>query len=165
MSTVVIVGNPKPKSRTRDAAEAVAEHLTGHPADLTLDLADFGARLLDWADPDVAAAVDQVKAAELIVVASPTYKAAYTGLLKIFLDRFGAGSLAGVTAIPLMLGGDWRHSLAPEVFLKPVLAEIGASTPTRGLFLLDADAEGGFAQSPTLLEWLEVARRQLPKHD
>jgi FMN reductase len=161
MSTVVVVGNPKPKSRTRDAAEAVAVQLSGR-VDLTLDLADLGAKLLDWADPDVAAAVDQVKAAQLIVVASPTYKASYTGLLKIFLDRFGAGSLAGVTAIPLMLGGDWRHSLAPEVFLKPVLAEIGASTPTRGLFLLDADADPGFAQSPTLLEWLEVARRQLP---
>jgi FMN reductase len=160
MSTVVVVGNPKPKSRTRDAAEAVAAALTGRPADLTLDLADFGAGLLDWADPDVAAAVAQVKAADLLVVASPTYKAAYTGLLKIFLDRFGAGSLAGVTAIPLMLGGDWRHSLAPEVFLKPVLSEIGAST--QGLFLLDSDADAGFDQSPTLLAWLETARRNLP---
>jgi FMN reductase len=162
MSTVAIVGNPKPKSRTRDAAEVLTQLLTGRSVDLTLDLADFGAQLLDWADPDVAEAVAQVKAAKLIIVASPTYKASYTGLLKIFLDRFGAGSLAGVTAIPLMLGGDWRHSLAPEVFLKPVLAEIGASTPTRGLFLLDSDSDPGFAQSATLLEWLEVARRQVP---
>ena len=80
----------------------------------------------------------------------------------MFLDRFGAGSLAGTTAIPLMLGGDWRHALAPEVFLKPVLAEIGASTPSRGLFLLDSDAEAGFAHSPTLLSWLETARSVIP---
>lgn len=162
MSTVTVVGNPRPKSRTYDAAQVVAEQLTGHGPDLSFDLAEFGAGLLDWSDPDVSAAVEQVQAASLVVVASPTYKATYTGLLKLFLDRFGAGSLAGTTAIPLMLGGDWRHSLAPEVFLKPVLAEIGASTPTRGLFLLDSDAEAGFARSPTLTAWLDVARRQLP---
>jgi FMN reductase len=57
-----------------------------------------------------------------------------------------------------MLGGDWRHSLAPEVFLKPVLAELGATSPTRGLFLLDSD----YAESQTLTAWLDVARRQLP---
>ena len=102
-----------------------------------------------------------MKAADLLVVASPTYKATYTGLLKLFLDRFGAGSLAGVTAVPLMLGGDLRHSLAPEAFLKPVLAEIGASSPTRGLFLLDSDADTDWADA--LAEWLVVARTQLPE--
>jgi FMN reductase len=161
-----VVGNPKPRSRTFHAARTVAESVAGRAPDFELDLAEFGAKLLDWSDPEVTAAVAQVKSATLIVVASPTYKATYTGLLKLFLDRFGAGSLAGVTAIPLHLGGDWRHSLAPEVFLKPVLAEIGAATPTRGLFLLDSDAGDdpatGFAQSSTLQEWLALARHQLP---
>jgi hypothetical protein len=78
-------------------------------------------------------------------------------LLKLFLDRFGAGALTGITAVPLLLGGDWRHSLAPEVFLKPVLAELGASVRTRGLFLLDSDPTGS-----TLNEWLDAARRQIP---
>ena len=126
--------------------------------DRSIDLADLGAGLLDPADAAVAAAVAAVEAAGLLVVASPTYKATYTGLLKLFLDRFPAGALAGVTAVPLMLGGDWRHSLAPEVHLKPVLAEIGASSPTRGLFLLDSD----WAGSAALAGWLEVARTQLP---
>lgn len=96
------------------------------------------------------------------MVASPTYKASYTGLLKLFLDRFSVGSLAGVTAIPLMLGGDWRHSLAPELFLKPVLAELGASSPTRGLFLLDCEADTRWAGSQALTAWLADAREQLP---
>jgi FMN reductase len=85
--------------------------------------------------------------------------------LKLFLDRIGGGSLAGVTAVPLMLGGDWRHSLAPEVFLKPVLAELGASCPTRGLFLLDSDfgttADAATGNSATMNSWLETARPQL----
>ncbi len=157
MTVTVVVGNPKPRSRTYTAANLVAEKLTGRAPDVTIDLTSFGAALLDWSDPTVAAAVATVTASELVVVASPTYKASYTGLLKLFLDRFGGGVLAGVTAVPVMLGGDWRHSLAPEVFLKPVLAEIGASTPTRGLFLLDSDS----GESGTLGAWLETAGPQV----
>lgn len=159
--TGIVVGNPKPRSRTFRAAEVVIDQLTGRGPDFALDLAGFGAGLLDWNDAAVATATEQVKAATLVVFASPTYKATYTGLLKLFLDRFGAGSLASVTAVALQLGGDWRHSLAPEVFLKPVLNEIGASTPTRALYLLDSDADAGFENSPTLAAWLTLARPQL----
>jgi FMN reductase len=110
MSIAIVVGNPKARSRTYDAAAIVAERLSGRPADVTIDLVDFGAALLDWTDQGVADAISQLKAAELVVFASPTYKASYTGLLKIFLDRISGGALAGVTAVPLMLGGHWRHS-------------------------------------------------------
>ena len=155
MSNVsVVVGNPKPCSRTYQAAVLVAEKLAGKPPDLVVDVVDLGASLLDGAHPEVAAAVAEVQSCSLVVVASPTYKAAYTGLLKLFLDRISTGALAGVTAVPLMLGGDLRHSLAPEVFLKPVLVELGASCPTAGLFL----AESEYAGSAALDAWLERAR-------
>jgi FMN reductase len=157
MTVTVVVGNPKPQSRTRLAALRVAEELTGRPADLELDLAGFGAGLLDWDDPDVAAAVERVRASELLIVASPTYKGTYTGVLKLFLDRFGAGSLSAARAVPVMLGGHWRHALAPEVFLKPVLNELGASTPTAGLYLIDSEWDAADA----LTGWLATARQQL----
>jgi FMN reductase len=155
MSVTVVVGNPKPRSRTYHAARLVAEQLTGRPPETTIDLADLGPALLDWTATAVAEAITTVAASDLVVIASPTYKASYTGLLKLFLDRISGGALSGVTAVPLMLGGDWRHSLAPEVFLKPVLAELGACTPTRGLFLLDSDAG---PDSGALQAWLERSR-------
>ena len=155
MTAAVVVGNPKPASRTLDAATRVAERLAGRPADLVLDLVELGPRLLSWGDDAVGRAVAQVQQASWVVVASPTYKASYTGLLKLFLDQFAAGSLSGVVAFPLMLGGAWSHALAPEVFLKPVLVELGASCPVSGLYLLDTDYE-----SPAALdEWIESARR------
>lgn len=157
MSVAVIVGNPKPKSRTYQAAQLVAEKLAGQPADLSIDLTDLGAALLDWSDPQVAELVDAVKASSLAVFASPTYKASYTGLLKLFLDRIAGGALAGVTGVPLMLGGHWQHALAPELLLKPVLVEVGATCPTRGLFLPEAEYEGG----ETLDRWLDLARPQV----
>jgi FMN reductase len=151
----VVVGNPKPASRTLDAATRVAEALAGRPADVVIDLVDLGPGLLGWGDEAVGRAVADVQAASAVVVASPTYKASYTGLLKLFLDQFAAGSLAGVVAFPLMLGGAWQHALAPEVFLKPVLVELGASCPVRGLYLLDTDYE-----SPAgLADWIVAARK------
>jgi FMN reductase len=153
VSVAVVVGNPKPASRTFQAAHLVAERLTGQPADLSIDLTELGPALLDWSDRRVAELVAAVQAADLVVVASPTYKATYTGLLKLFLDRFGAGSMTG-TAIPLMLGGSWKHALAPELLLKPVLVEIGAICPTAGLYLLDSEFDSGDA----LDSWLQRAR-------
>lgn len=135
----VVVGNPKPASRTRAAAEHLARELAGEPAGLVVDLAELGGRLLDWSDAEVPALVEQVAAADLVVVASPTYKATYTGLLKLFLDRFSPSHGTGLTgvAVPLMLGGGPQHSLAPELTLRPVLSEIGAPLTTAALYVLD----------------------------
>lgn len=157
MSITAVVGNPKPLSRTYKAAQLVAERLSGRPPDLTVDLVELGPELLEWSSAEVARIVAEVSASSLVVFASPTYKASYTGLLKLFLDRIGSGALAGLAAVPLMLGGDLRHSLAPEVFLKPVLTELGASCPAPGLFLLESQWD-----DPSALDgWLERSRPAL----
>jgi len=157
MSIAVVVGNPKPRSRTYQAAHLVAEKLAGRQPDLSVDLADIGGALLDWSGTGVGDVVAAVQGSDLVVVASPTYKATYTGLLKLFLDRIAGGALAGVTAVPVMLGGHWRHALAADLLLKPVLVELGATCPTRGLFLPESEYAGG----ETLDGWLELARPQL----
>jgi FMN reductase len=154
---VTVVGNPKPRSRTYAAADLVARALTGRPPDERLDLVDLGAELLEWDSARVAAQVELLASAELAVIASPTYKASYTGLLKLFLDRIPAGGLGRVTAVPLMLAADPRHALVGEVHLKPVLAELGASCPTSALFLLDARWD----QPGELDAWLSVARTRV----
>jgi FMN reductase len=156
VTVAVVVGNPKPRSRTYEAAHIVAERLAGRRADVSIDLTDVGAALLDWSDRDVAELVATIQAADLVVVASPTFKGSYTGLLKLFLDRFGAGSISG-TAVPVMLGAHWKHALAAELLLKPVLVEIGATCPTSGLFLLDSE----YATGDTLEGWLARAQPQV----
>jgi FMN reductase len=157
VTIAVVVGNPKPLSRTYQAAHLVATRLAGREPDLSIDLTDLGGALLDWSDSTAGELVAEVQACDLAVFASPTYKASYTGLLKLFLDRIAGGALAGVTAVPLMLGGHWRHALAADLLLKPVLVELGATCPTRGLFLLESEYAGG----ETLDEWLEAARPQV----
>jgi FMN reductase len=133
----VVVGNPKPASRTLSAATHVARELAGAEPELVIDLVTLGPSILDWADEDVTHLVKQVGESDLVVFASPTYKGTYTGLLKLFLDRFAGGTGLNGVAIPLLLGGSPAHSLAPELTLRPVLTEIGGTVPGRGLFVID----------------------------
>lgn len=155
---VAVVGNPKPMSRTRAAAELIAKKLTGAAPDTVIDVVDLGAGLLGWGDPKVAEAKQTVLDADVLIVASPTFKATYTGLLKLFLDQFGQGELGGKTTFPVMLGAAPNHALAPELTLRPVLVEIGASCPAPGLYLLDSEYE----TAPALGKWVELAKKFLP---
>lgn len=148
----VVVGNPRPGSRTLAAATHVARELVGEP-DLVLDLANLGPALLG-PDEVVDALVEQVGRSDLVVVASPTYKAAYTGLLKLFLDRFASGTGLRGLAVPLMLGAGPAHALAPELHLRPVLAELGATVPGRALYVRDAQHDDPAAYA----DWLAATR-------
>jgi FMN reductase len=158
VNVVAVVGNPKRMSRTRAAAELVAEHVTGKPPTSVIEVTDLGAGLLGWGDPRVAEAKQTVLAADLLIVASPTFKATYTGLLKLFLDQFGQGELGGTPTFALMLGGSPAHTLAAELTLRPVLVEIGASCPAPSLYLVDAE----YDTSPDLARWLTVAKKFVP---
>jgi FMN reductase len=151
MIVTVVAGNPKPRSRTLEAAHHVAESLTGQAATSEVDVVTLGPSLLGWGDDTVKAAVETVAGSDLVIVASPTYKATYTGVLKCFLDQFaGATGLAGVTVVPLMLGAGPAHALAPDLLLKPVLVELGATCPTQGLYL----NENAYAEPDAYAGWL-----------
>lgn len=142
---VAVVGNPRPGSRTHTLARTLAAELVQVLPGATLgevDLAVLGPRVLDQSDAGASDAVAEVLAADMLVVASPTYKATYSGLLKSFLDRLGTGSLAGKTAVPVLLGGAPNHQLAVDVHFTPLLLELGATVPARGLFVLESDVDG-----------------------
>lgn len=144
MSTriVTVVGNPRPASRTHTLARTLASELSraldAEPP-VEVDLAELGAAVLDPEDERANAAIAEVLAGEVLVIASPTYKATYSGLLKAFLDRLGTGALAGSAAVPILLGGAPNHRLAVDVHFAPLLYELGARVPVRGLFVLEAE--------------------------
>jgi FMN reductase len=159
----VVVGNPKTQSRTLALAEQVATAAadaaaldgTGGP---TIDLAELGPELFDWSSTGVREAVDAIRSCALVVVASPTYKASYTGLLKSFLDWFSTSDLLGVTVVPVMTGAGAHHALGVEVHLRPVLVELGATLPTRGLYVTEGELEEA---GVVITTWLRAAGPQL----
>jgi FMN reductase len=134
----VVVGNPKPQSRTLKVATTLVEHLLEPGTyELTIvDLADYASEIFDWPSDTVASLSAAVAESDLAIFASPTYKATYTGLIKAFLDRYPANGLAGVVAIPVLTGGDLTHSMGPTHTFAPLLAEFGAVVPGRGLYFV-----------------------------
>jgi FMN reductase len=145
LKLTTIVGNPKAGSRTLaiavEVAEQVARWFEGRGAMVQseqLDLAELSSGMFDWENQTIDEAVERTIAADVLVVASPTYKATYTGLLKAFLDRFPSNALQGHIAIPIMVGAAPIHALAVETHLRPLLIELGASCPTRGLYVLES---------------------------
>ncbi|GEK21087.1 NADPH-dependent FMN reductase [Cellulomonas xylanilytica] len=139
---VVLSGNPRTSSRTTTAAVHVAQEtarrLGAEQPVQTVELARFAAEILAEAHPTADAALGTVARATVLVVATPVYKASYTGLLKAFLDLYGPGGLSGVVAVPLVVSGNPAHALVGEVHLRPLLVELGAVVPTPSLTLVES---------------------------
>jgi FMN reductase len=144
MRFVTVVGNPKPGSRTlavaTEAAEAIALALRLDQDYEIIDLSVLSRRLL-LPEPSVAVedATELVAGADLLLVASPTFKGTYTGLLKVFLDRLPYRGLERAVALPLLVMNSAQHALAVDVHLRPLLVELGATVPTPGLAVLESD--------------------------
>jgi FMN reductase len=169
-SAAIVVGNPKARSRTLTVAEEVMLQLsdclarasgtsasgTGAAEPLVVDLAGHTAEIFDWGSATMQALTAEVAQSRLLVVASPTYKATYTGLLKSFLDRYGNDGLHGVVAVPVMVGAAPVHYLAPEVHLRPLLVELGATVPSRALYVMEADIAGRLPE--VVAKWAVTAR-------
>ena len=170
LSVVVVSGNPRPGSRPLAAATVLGERITAlldagrdtqTPTTLeTVDLATFASEILTADHPAADRAIATLSAASVVVVATPVYKASYTGLLKAFLDLYGPDGLAGVVAVPLVVSGNPAHALAGEVHLRPVLVELGAVVPTRTLSLAEAQLSDLDAPITTWLgrEWKSLRR-------
>ncbi|MGI5151317.1 NADPH-dependent FMN reductase [Plantactinospora sp. CA-294935] len=149
---VVISGNPRPGSRTRRLAVSVAEEVVRRESatpPVVLDLAEYGPALLVPDDSGVADGVATARAARVLVVATPTYKGSYTGVLKVFLDHLPYQGLAGVVAVPVTVGATPAQAAQSERHLRGLLAELGAevrpglAVPESGLG--DPDLAAGYA--------------------
>jgi FMN reductase len=127
----ILVGSPSSPSRTAFAASHVGDLLTraGHEV-TTIAVRSLPAEDLIWANvasPEIAAAVASVELADAVVVATPIYKASFTGLLKVFLDLLPQFALAGKSVLVIATGGASAHVLAIDYALRPVLMSLGAA--------------------------------------
>ncbi|RZS82801.1 FMN reductase [Motilibacter rhizosphaerae] len=140
---VTVSGNPRPGSRTTRLAvalgDALQEALRLPGAAQHLELATLPAPFGADAGAALAEPLAALRSARVAVIATPTYKASYTGLLKAFVDLLPPAALAGMLAVPVLTLGAPGHTLAAEVHLRPLLHELGATTPTAAVTVLDAE--------------------------
>ncbi|MGW5050397.1 NADPH-dependent FMN reductase [Actinokineospora sp. NPDC004072] len=145
-SILVLSGSPSETSRTAALGEYAAARLRagGHLV-RTVRVRDLPAVPLlsaDTAHPAIADVLAAVEAADALVIATPVYKAAYSGLLKSLLDLLPQAALAGKSVLPVATGGTTAHVLILDYALRPVLSALGAHHILPGRFVLDRHITG-----------------------
>lgn len=169
MSLLLIAASPSLKSRSGALLSAAAERLQhlGLAPDL-LRLRDLPAEALLQADlshPVLREAVAAVARASVVVLATPIYKASYSGLLKIFLDVLPQDGLKGKTVWTLATGGSLAHLLALDYSLLPVLSSLGARSHADSVYACDAqvpkDDEGHYQIQDDIQRRLALSAAQV----
>jgi FMN reductase len=135
---VVVSGNPRPGSRTSVLATAVGRALAGDETPRFIEVGELGPGLLTPGDEPTAAAVAALREADVLVVATPTYKGSYTGVLKVLLDQLPSQALAGKRAVPVVTAGVAPQAAAAVALLRQLLTELGADVAD-GLPVVEAD--------------------------
>lgn len=160
---VTISGSPSAGSLTQLLATEVGATIAARGFEVeAINVRDLPAEDLLHAraeTPAVRAALALVERARGVVVFTPIYKAAYSGVLKTFLDLLPQFGLAGKVVLPMATGGSLAHVLALDYALRPVLQALGAQHVVAGLFILDRlierRPEGGVHVNPEIATRLE----------
>jgi FMN reductase len=163
-----IVGSPSSPSRTAVVAAHVASHLlrAGNTVD-TISVRDLPAADLMLARteaPPIAAAAKTVEEADGVVVATPIYKASFSGMLKTFLDLLPQWAFRGKYVLPIATGGASAHVLAIDYGLRPVLMSLGPVHVDQAYVVLEQGVRalegGGYELLPEMAAKLdEIADR------
>lgn len=107
-------------------------------------------------DAEVADAVAAAASASVLVVATPIYRATYTGALKAFFDRFQPGALAETAVVLVATAGIPDHFLALDTGGRALVASLEGTTVSKVVYAISADFVDG-APKPELLERLRAA--------
>ncbi len=144
-NVVAIAGSPSHPSRTSAVLEYAKNVLAseGFHVDLVAvrDLPPEELLFAKFDSPAIKQAQAKVEQASGVIIATPIYKASYTGVLKAFLDLLAPGALSGKVILPIATGGTIAHLLAIDYALKPVIATLGARFVLGGVYLLDTQIQ------------------------
>ena len=169
MTVLLIAGSPTSPSRSSALLEAVGQRLEGRGARIErIAVRDLPAQPLlhaDWSHPAVERVLAQVAEARVVVIATPVYKAAYSGILKVLLDLLAQDALKGKTVLPLATGGSPHHMLALDYALRPVLQALAARQILPGVYATDSQVtltpEGAYQVHTDLARRLDDAAEAL----
>ena len=141
MNILLLAGSPSTPSRSTRLLHHVGDKLAllGHRY-VKLHVRDLPAQALlhaDFNDAALKTAREQVAQADAVVIATPVYKAAYSGILKTFLDLLPQDGLRGKLVLPLATGGSQSHMLALDYGLRPVLSALDAKHVLPSIYATD----------------------------
>ncbi len=159
MSVLALNASPSGTSRTHAlAAAAVAMGGGGRVVDLASLPAD--ALLGRTADPAVDALLGDLSAAAILVLATPVYRATYTGLLKVVFDQLREGDLGGTACVLAATAATPAHFLSLDTGLRALVASLGGWSVPTVVYAVGDDVSKEGAVAPAVDERLRRSLRE-----
>ncbi|TXN20727.1 FMN reductase [Methylobacterium sp. WL9] len=164
---VAFSGNTHRPSRTRTLVEAVAAEVARlRNVDLKIfDLVDAGTGIAvasrDALPLPAARIVEAIEGADALIVGSPVYKGAYSGLFKHLIDFVHPDALVGKPVVLAATGGGPRHALVVEHALRPLFGFFSAQTVPTSVYAGDTEIVDGRVADNLVLERVARAAAEL----
>ncbi|MCU1544165.1 MAG: msuE [Microbacteriaceae bacterium] len=122
-----------------------------------------GALTRDQLPDSVEQELRRIEAADLLIVASPVYRASFTGLFKHLFDFVGQYALVDTPVLLVATGGSDRHALIIEHQFRPLFGFFQALTLPIGIYANNSDFTNYTVSSLELQERIDLAiGRALP---
>lgn len=145
LDVLTIAGSPSASSRSAAVLEHARQTLERHGLRTrALSVRDLPPEDLIYGrvdSPAVLEAAALLRQARGVIIATPVYKAAYSGVLKAFLDLLPQGALTRKLVLPIATGGSPAHLLAIDYALRPVLTALGGQHILQGVYIVDAQLQ------------------------
>ena len=142
MLIVLLGGSPSLTSRSNILLDHAKQELQQRGIEaISYQVRDFNAEELLFADFNSSAIqllIEQISRADGVIVATPVYKASFSGALKTILDMLPERALSNKVVLPMATGGSSAHMLVVDYALKPVLAALKAQEILHAVFAEDS---------------------------
>ena len=170
LRVVAVSGSLTAPSRTTALVEAITEAFgRALPIESHLiALNDLGPHLAGaltrtQLPAEAEAELQRIENADLLVVATPVYRASFTGLFKHLFDFVDQYSLVDTPVLLAATGGSERHALIIEHQLRPLFGFFQSLALPVGVYAHDSDFTDYRVSNPQLEERIEKAiARALP---
>ncbi|PZF58662.1 FMN reductase [Curtobacterium sp. MCBD17_034] len=172
---VGVSGSPSDPSRTSTLVRATVDRFAAEFEDARTTVVEIGPVLADLgAAPTrdsmaaaTRAALEAVETADVLVVGSPAFRAAYSGAFKLFFDWVGQYELVDTPVLLTATGGSDRHALLVEHQMRPLFGFFQSTTLPIGVFGNERDFvkhEGSYELRSVELELRidQAVQRALP---
>lgn len=164
LKLVAVSGAPNTPSKTESLIDAIVLQLKQH-IQLEVEYVKLsqighllhGAARRDLLAAEVQEALKQIETADALVVASPIYRASYTGLFKHLFDYIDQFALVDKPVLLAATGGSERHALAIDHQFRPLFSFFQSQTLPIGVFATDKDFENYQVTNELLLERIHLA--------
>ena len=164
-----IHGSVTSPGRLHQALERALEAASAHDSSVTTTLLHLGDHRISFADgrpadaygDDTQKVLEQVTTADMYLIATPIFRASFTGALKNLLDHIAVEDMMGKACGLIGMGATDHHYLTVDTQLRPVLAWFGAHLVPGQVYLQSQHFQDGKLADPKAIAGLEALGRSV----